>query len=464
MDIEGTNRCRRRRKKNTGVRNSIKLNADKTNVYNVNKTYKDESKMDEEQIPYKAEYKDLTITIRAWNTRSLNNTSKLKQILKSGADVLLLQEIWKPKKEYMEVLKNKTYYTMLREDGYGGTMLLCNTDGLKPLGVPITVNQDSQIIKMNVGGDRNIWISSTYIHKRNKKLLLEYLGEVSKVVPEDEWPYVVLGGDWNVDLTKDEDKTTQTLKATCKNMGLRIQRCEYMHKNSEIDFFVLGSQIRTVDMSSIEMIESDHNSPQIRIKVSVPTTSRRKIRVPNKKLANAFTQEALNKCLNGTDFAARMYKKYKYNRNKLMVVSRNRPRDNELLERILRSEEEDDSFKIIREYWREKAQDCEEDLLNNRLDKAFKFLRQTRKYHEYKRRDGSIISQIRKEDGTVTTVEEEVHESIINNLKLIQTSQTQPKYDDPLPFPYMPILDETEMEYITSKIYSGKAGAFDGCD
>ena len=52
------------------------------------------------QIPYRAEYKDLPITIRAWNTKSLNNTSKLKHILKSGADVLLLQETWKLKKVY----------------------------------------------------------------------------------------------------------------------------------------------------------------------------------------------------------------------------------------------------------------------------------------------------------------------------------------------------------------------------
>ena len=42
------------------------------------------------------------------------------------------------------------------------------------------------------------------------------------------------------------------------------------------------------------------------------------------------------------------------------------------------------------EHWREIAQDCEDDLLNKRLDKAFKFLKYTRKYHEYKRRDGSI--------------------------------------------------------------------------
>ena len=145
-----------------------------------------------------------------------------------------------------------------------------------------------------------------------------------------------------------------------------------------------------------------------------------------------------------------------------MTVSRNRRRDNELLERILNSEEDEDSLNIIQEYWRERAQDCEDDLLNNRLDKAFKFLKQTRKYHEYKRRDGSIISQIRKEDGTVTTLEEEVHENIIRNLKLIQTCPMQPQYEDSLPFPCLPNLDEAEMEYITSKIYSGKAGAFDG--
>ena len=179
-----------------------------------------------------------------------------------------------------------------------------------------------------------------------------------------------------------------------------------MHKTSEIDFFVLGSQIKTEDMWNIETVESDHNSPQIRIRVSVPTRSRRKTRVPNRKLADVFTQESLNKCSDGADFVNRMYKKYKYNRNKLMTVSRNRRRDNELLERILNSEEDEDSLNIIQEYWRERAQDCEDDLLNNRLDKAFKFLKQTRKYHEYKRRDGSIISQIRKEDGTVTTLEE----------------------------------------------------------
>ena len=124
-------------------------------------------------------------------------------------------------------------------------------------------------------------------------------------------------------------------------------------------------------------------------------------------LADVFTWENLNKCSDGADVVNRMYKKYNRNRNKLMTVSRNRRRDNELL-----------------------GHDCEDDLLNNKLDKVFKFLKQTRKYHEYKRRDGSIISQIRKEDGTVTTLEEEVHENIIRNLKLIQTCPMQPQYED----------------------------------
>ena len=46
---------------------------------------------------------------------------------------------------------------------------------------------------------------------------------------------------------------------TCKNMGLRIERCECMHKTSEIDFFVLGSQIKTEDIWNIETGESDRN-------------------------------------------------------------------------------------------------------------------------------------------------------------------------------------------------------------
>ena len=62
----------------------------------------------------------------------------------------------------------------------------------------------------------------------------------------------------------------------------------------------------------------------------------------------------------------------------------------------------------------------------------------------------------------MTAVEEEVHKSIINNLIMKQTCPTQPQYDNPLPFAYVPNLEESEMEYITSKIHSGKAGAFDG--
>ena len=48
------------------------------------------------------------------------------------------------------------------------------------------------------------------------------------------------------------------------------------------------------------------------------------------------------------------------------------------------------------------------------------------KYHEFKRRDGSIIGKIRKGDGTVTTDPEEVNDLVLEHLKMIQSSDKEP--------------------------------------
>ena len=93
----------------------------------------------------------------------------------------------------------------------------------------------------------------------------------------------------------------------------------------------------------------------------------------------------------------------------------------------------------------------------NRLKEAFSFLRNVYKFHEFNRRDGSIINKVRREDGTVTYEEGEVHNLLIQNLKKIQTKEDEPKYEKPLPFSVLPSLSHQEMEDIANTLSHGKA-------
>lgn len=406
--------------------------------------------------------KELMFSIATWNVRSLNSFDKLKHILELQADIILLQEIWTPRAEIINNIEDYISYTHLRGDGYGGTMLLNRNNRLKPISNPSQINDDSSLLKMNVAGDRNIWISSIYLNKKLKKNLLNTLSEAQKVVPSQEWPYVILGGDWNINIRDKEDKVTKTLDILCKKMGLTITSCECLRKENEIDYFIHGSQIEIITKSNKEMSASDHNSAWIQIKVKAPVISTRNSQVPDKKLAEKITQSCLNKSQNGVDFLRLLEKKYKYNQSKLMKTIRIQKKENELLERILDSTEDDDTFKIVKEYWREKAEDCENNLLDGQLHKAFQFLKKVTKFNEFQRRDGSIINRVQREDGSVTYDQDEVNRLIIANLQKIQTSDQEPKYTDNTPYPLLQPLSTNEMDYILSKLFAGKATSFDG--
>ena len=83
------------------------------------------------------------------------------------------------------------------------------------------------------------------------------------------------------------------------------------------------------------------------------------------------------------------------------------------MDRVINSNEDDDTFNIVKKYWKEKAEKCENDLLTGRLNKAFNFLETVTQYHEFKRRDGSTINKVKKKNGTVIT-----NQNIVNKLVL----------------------------------------------
>ena len=398
--------------------------------------------------------------VATWNVRSLNS-QKTKVILKSKADLTLLQEIWSPEEAIAKLIEDLTLINKSRSDGYGGTMMINRNDKITKITDPIDLNEDSAIIKVNLGGDRFIWVCSAYIPKRSKKNLLNFITMIQKIVPEKEWPYILLGGDFNINLQAQTDRVTETLNEICKTMGLTIVSNGRTRTLSEIDFFIHGQQIKVKDRGMNPSELSDHKYIWIDIAVESPQKSLRKTRIPDRKFAEKIIISCLNKCNDAHDFIRLFYEEIKTKRHKLMKVVKNKSRNQDLLNRILNNEDED-TLTVIREYWKEKVNECSNWFLDNRLKEAYGFLRRVYKFHEYNRRDGSLISKIKKDDGTITYEEDEVHRELINQPQLTQVKDSEPKYEQATPFPNLPLLSEEEMGDLIFKISSGKAASFDG--
>ena len=73
--------------------------------------------------------------------------------------------------------------------------------------------------------------------------------------------------------------------------------------------------------------------------------------------------------------------------------------------------------------------------MTNRLRDVFQYLKRVYGFHEYKRRDGSIIDKVQRADGTVTCEENEVNKLVLENLKRPQVLESEPIYESPVPFP-----------------------------
>jgi len=408
--------------------------------------------------------KEISLTFRSWNVRALCSPSKAAIINLLATDIALIQEIWTPPPDILDSI-TLVHSSKQRSDGYGGTLIASQQDLLKPISEPIAINEDSEIRKYSIASNRIIWLSSIYINKKSKKNLLNTFAAIQNHIPDNEWPFLILGGDWNVNLDIiAKDSVKDTLIAICKNMGLIMHNCGKTRNENAIDFFISGRniQVKNSGCDSTPNL-SDHKSIWINVSIEAPLCSLRKQKVPNKKLITQITTQTLNQSANARDFFSNLQESLKLHQRSLTKITRRAKQDHNLLNRILSLDmlNDDDLSKTINAFWTEKIEDCEHSLNNNRLKEAFTFLKKTFKFHEYKRRDGSIINKVKKNDGSLALIEDEVHELIIQNLKLTQTLDTEPQYSSPLPFPLLLPLSSKEMDKITQRFSHNKAAACD---
>ena len=87
--------------------------------------------------------------------------------------------------------------------------------------------------------------------------------------------------------------------------------------------------------------------------------------------------------------------------------------------------------------------------------KAFESLKKISKYNLFERKDGSVVSAIKKEDGTICNEPEEISAVLIQELRKIQDS---PRFEHKIvPFPTLPMLSELEAKQIVDSIPHDKA-------
>lgn len=110
-----------------------------------------------------------------------------------------------------------------------------------------------------------------------------------------------------------------------------------------------------------------------------------------------------------------------------------KPREDQLLSKLLQIQDEDaDVKRIVEEYWCDQNTQNEISSYNKdskKVKEAFSFLKWVYKYHEYDRRDGSIVNRVYRPDGSIANSTEEVERMLIDVMKKQQILDNQPKYE-----------------------------------
>ncbi len=93
-----------------------------------------------------------------------------------------------------------------------------------------------------------------------------------------------------------------------------------------------------------------------------------------------------------------------------MMEVKTKPHRKELLNRLMQSIDEDEDLKqIVNDFWKEKATENETERFSDKMKDAFDFLNKVYKYHEFNRRDGSLIDKVLDTDGEVILDRAEVN-------------------------------------------------------
>jgi len=409
------------------------------------------------KISFPPSNNNLRITLAQWNCRSLS-FDKLSYVNCHNFDVILLQEVWHPTSSVLSQIPNKPLLQLRDENQAGGSLLW-----LKKLNYQINrtiyINSDFSLHRVLVDRDKYIWIGSLYLAQGSVNQIKELFRKVYLCVPSYEWKFIVLAGDFNINLQKGLPKN-HLFTSLLKQFGLQLQRSyRKTSLKGEPDFLIHGSAIK-VNLSSVNNSPSDHKLLLWDIELPCPEMKIR-TRIPNRKFAEQITQNAWNSSSNSREFLKHIQYSKIMNSHKILQTINRKSFQKPTIQKLLDAQEDSDALDIIRSYFRQFNADMEEQRFSNLSKKFFEYLKKVFKYDQICKRDGSIISSLKDEHDKIITDDSEVNKQIMTTIKELQVDLSKPRPLN-LEFPELEKKTFPEMNEILKSLSNGKAIAWDG--
>ncbi len=393
----------------------------------------------------------LTLQIAQWNCRSLS-FEKLQYMLSFGSDIYAIQEIWNPKNLIQPGMSSK-----LRENAYGGGTSIIFKNPTFKLHKTVSINEDCELHRYLMDRDKILWLGSIYLSKGSPNQIKTLFQKIYKEIPPSEWKFIILAGDFNINLNENSSKK-KLLETLTKQFTLKIVKSTSTSRM--IDFLIHGSAI-DVNFLTSNLSPSDHEILLYDISIPCPDT-RPSIKLPNRQLAEEITRKSWICASNTKEFLEINRRMRATFADKLTKVIKRKNYRKPAIQELLDADENCDAMKVIQNYYNDFHRGIEDTRFSNMSKKFFQYLKKVFKYDLIDKRDGSIISSIKDEiDERIISNPKEVNTQLIKTIKELQVDLLKPQPRN-LEFPNLKPYSIDEMKVILTKLNNGKAITWDG--
>ena len=403
-------------------------------------------------------HQNLTFSLVHWNSRSLNSDAKFNFVLQFNADITLIQESWAVSPRFQQLLPDNEIIHAKRHGQGGGTLVWIKGFPFK-VHRCINVNQDTKLLRILLGRDKFIWISSVYLSKGTPQQVKALFNKIYLEIPPNEWKYLLLPGDYNVNLKVSNYKSNLLLNLI-KQFKLVIARPQIdTHFDSEIDFIIHGSKVQ-VSSSFSSLSPSDH--ALLGWNISVPTPdSKPIILIPNRKIAEEITLNSFNAAHNSLDFLKAIGQQRVRVQNALKIPIKPKQYKPPCISKLLESEPDSDLNKMLREFWSDYNKKMEEFRYSGISSNLFNYLKNAFRYDRINKKDGGIINSLLDDVGSLITERKTIAKELLQTLAEFQVN---PHIISPssIDFPNICEEDFGNVSIILNSLSSGKAISWDG--
>ena len=399
-----------------------------------------------------------TVDILSWNAHSITTDVKQLFIKSMPHDIICIQETWGSLNfNGFNHLFGCVSSGLSRPQERGGGSLTLFKRNIE-IHSEYTINKDTKLLRAIVNCNKILWICNTYLNQGKINQIQKLFRLLRDKVPSSEWNRVVIIGDFNVNLNNPLDARVKLLEALAKELGLMILRPPLnTFKSSTLDFAIVSKKLEGLVSVSNRSI-SDHLPICLQIKLPFCNKNYNSISLPNRKLAEKISKEAIINAMSPQEWlSSHYYLSWKFDKKSLKKI-KTVDYERKLFERLV-CRKNTAIIDTIKKFWEELL--CENERLrySPEISEAFKQLKKIFKYDQFNSRDGSIVSSVLV-NGEIINDPNSVNSLLISVLKHIQYNDSKPLPSN-IPFRDLPTLSVEESLCLVQRMATNKALAFD---